>query len=118
MLFIALLARVAYRIREQLVETDWLPRTPAAPASASCDMRQGGYDDGHVPGAVCLSPVAIRDANSPPTFLPTPAAFDAMMARLGISDATRVVVYDEARRHLRRAALVDPELLRPLEASR
>jgi thiosulfate/3-mercaptopyruvate sulfurtransferase len=48
-----------------------------------------------VPGAVEVSPVAIRAANSPPTFLPTPAAFEAMMARLGISDRTRVVVYDE-----------------------
>ena len=39
--------------------------------------------------------MAIRDAKAPPTFLPTPAAFEEMMAKLGISDATRVVVYDE-----------------------
>ena len=43
------------------------------------DMRQSGYPDGHVPGAVYLSPVAIRDAKAPPTFLPTPAAFEEMM---------------------------------------
>ena len=42
-----------------------------------------------------VSPVAIRDAKAPPTFLPTPAAFEEMMAGLGIGDATRVVVYDE-----------------------
>jgi thiosulfate/3-mercaptopyruvate sulfurtransferase len=59
------------------------------------DMRQTGYGDGHVPGAVYVSPVAIRDAKAPPTFLPTAAAFEAMMASLGIGDATRVVVYDE-----------------------
>ena len=35
-------------------------------------MRQTGYAEGHVPGAVYLSPVAIRDAKAPPTFLPTP----------------------------------------------
>jgi thiosulfate/3-mercaptopyruvate sulfurtransferase len=58
-------------------------------------MRMAGYGEGHVPQAVYLSPLAIRDANSPPTFLPTPEAFAQMMARLGISDATRVVVYDE-----------------------
>ena len=29
------------------------------------------------------------------TFLPTVAAFEAMMAKLGIGDSTRVVVYDE-----------------------
>ena len=29
------------------------------------------------PGAVTVSPVAIRDAKAPPTFLPTPAEFEA-----------------------------------------
>jgi len=58
-------------------------------------MRQTGYAEGHVPGAVYLSPTAIRDAKNAPTFLPAPAAFQEMMGRLGISDATRVVVYDE-----------------------
>jgi len=58
-------------------------------------MRQSGYADGHVPGAVYLSPVAIRDAKAPPTFLPTPAAFEQMMTALGIFDETRVIVYDE-----------------------
>jgi thiosulfate/3-mercaptopyruvate sulfurtransferase len=90
----ALLA-LAYAHPEQLVETDWVAAHAADANVRVVDMRQGGYDGGHVPGAVALSPVAIRDANSPPTFLPTPAAFEAMMARLGISDSTRVVVYDE-----------------------
>jgi squalene-hopene/tetraprenyl-beta-curcumene cyclase len=58
-------------------------------------MRQSGYDSGHVPGAVYLSPVAIRDAKAAPTFLPTPQAFQELMAKLGISDSTRVVAYDE-----------------------
>jgi thiosulfate/3-mercaptopyruvate sulfurtransferase len=58
-------------------------------------MRQSGYPEGHVPGAVYVSPVAIRDGKAPPTFLPTPAAFEEMMATLGIGDDTRVVVYDE-----------------------
>jgi len=53
------------------------------------------YPAGHVPGAVYLSPVAIRVADRPPTFLPTPQEFEALMAKLGIGDATRVVVYDE-----------------------
>jgi len=90
----ALLA-LAYAHPEQLVDTDWVAAHAADANVRVVDMRQGGFDGGHVPGAVYLSPVAIRDANSPPTFLPTPAAFEAMMTRLGISDATRVVVYDE-----------------------
>ena len=53
------------------------------------------YPAGHVPGAAYLSPVAIRVADRPPTFLPTPQEFEALMAKLGIGDATRVVVYDE-----------------------
>ena len=91
---LALLA-AAYAHPEQLVETDWVAAHANDANVRVVDMRQNGYAAGHVPGAVYLSPVAIRDANSPPTFLPTPAAFEAMMASLGISDSTRVVVYDE-----------------------
>src|SRR5476649_224205 len=91
---LALLA-MTYTHPEQLVDTDWLAAHAADANVRVVDMRQSGFADGHVPGAVYLSPVAIRDAQSPPTFLPTPAAFEAQMARLGISDATRVVVYDE-----------------------
>ena len=91
---LALLA-MTYAHPEQLVETDWVAAHAADANVRIVDMRQSGYAEGHVPGAVYVSPVAIRDAKAPPTFLPTPAAFEAMMARLGISDATRVVVYDE-----------------------
>jgi len=86
---------VTYAHPEQLVETDWVVAHAADAGVRIVDMRQSGYAAGHVPGAVHLSPVAIRDANAPPTFLPAPAAFEAMMASLGIGDGTRVVVYDE-----------------------
>jgi 3-mercaptopyruvate sulfurtransferase SseA len=77
------------------------------------DMRQSGFDGGHVPGAVYLSPVAIRDANAPPTFLPTPRGVraDDGQARHFQHDAGRRL--RRAGRHLCRAALVDPQLLRP-----
>ena len=91
---LALLA-VTYAHPEQLVETDWVAAHAADANVRIVDMRQNGFDAGHVPGAVYLSPVAIRDAQHPPTFLPSPAAFGTLMATLGISDATRVVVYDE-----------------------
>lgn len=94
LLMLALIA-MAYAHPEQLVETDWVAAHAADRNVRIVDMRQSGYDAGHVPGAVYLSPVAIRDANAPPTFLPSPAAFEQMMAKLGISDATRVIVYDE-----------------------
>jgi thiosulfate/3-mercaptopyruvate sulfurtransferase len=91
---IALLA-AAYAHPEQLVDTDWMAAHTGDANVRIVDMRQSGYGDAHVPGAVYLSPVSIRDAKAAPTFLPTPAAFEAMMTKLGISDATRVIVYDE-----------------------
>src|SRR3954470_1402118 len=95
MLAMLALVAVTYAHPEQLVDTDWVAAHAADANVRIVDMRQTGYADGHVPGAVYVSPVAIRDAKAPPTFLPAPAAFEAMMAALGISDSTRVVVYDE-----------------------
>src|SRR6266542_4138938 len=86
---------LAYAHPEQLVDTQWVAAHAADANVRIVDMRQSGYETGHVPGAIYLSPVAIRDANSPPTFLPSPAAFEEMMAKLGISDTTRVIAYDE-----------------------
>jgi thiosulfate/3-mercaptopyruvate sulfurtransferase len=95
MLVTLALVAMTYVHPEQLVDTDWVAAHAADANLRIVDMRQAGYADGHVPGAVYISPLAIRDAKAPPTFLPTPAAFEAMMAALGISDATRVIVYDE-----------------------
>ncbi len=86
---------MTYAHPEQLVDTDWVAAHAADANVRIVDMRQASYADGHVAGAVYVSPGAIRDAKAPPTFLPTPAAFEEMMAKLGISDTTRVVVYDE-----------------------
>src|SRR5258708_33154557 len=95
MLFMLALVAATYAHPEQLVDPEWVAAHGTDAAVRIVDMRQGGYGDGHVPGAVYLSPVAIRDAKAPPTFLPSPSAFEEIMARLGISDTTRVVVYDE-----------------------
>jgi thiosulfate/3-mercaptopyruvate sulfurtransferase len=95
MLFMLALLASTYVHPEQLVDTDWVAAHAADAGVRIVDMRQNGYAEGHVPGAVYLSPVAIRDAKAPPTFLPTPAAFAELMSTLGIDDRTRVVVYDE-----------------------
>src|SRR5262245_6632554 len=94
LVILALLAGM-YAHPEQLVETDWVAAHAQDANVRVVDMRQSGYAEGHVPGSVYLSPVAIRDAKSPPTFLPTPQAFAELMAKLGIGDSTRGVVYDE-----------------------
>jgi thiosulfate/3-mercaptopyruvate sulfurtransferase len=97
MLAVLALAAAAYAHPEQLVETDWLAAHATDRGLRVVDMRlaPSAYDAGHIPGAVYLAPVAIREANRPPAFLPTPAEFEALMARLGIGDDTRVIVYDE-----------------------
>src|SRR5260370_35738065 len=94
MLMLAFVA-LTYVHPEQLVDTEWVAAHAADPTVRVVDMRRTGYAEGHAPGAVDLSPDAIRDANGPPTFLPAPAVFEQMMATLGISNATRVIAYDE-----------------------
>jgi len=86
---------LAYAHPDQLVDTDWVAAHAHDANVRIVDMRQSGFGDGHVPGAVYVSPVAIRDAKAAPTFLPTPAAFQELMSKLGIGDSTRVIAYDE-----------------------
>lgn len=80
---------------ELLVDTAWLAGHVNDRPIRIVDLRPRGYADGHIPGAVWLDNNAIRVANRPPAFLPTPAEFEALMARLGISNETRVIAYDE-----------------------
>lgn len=80
---------------ELLVDAQWLSTHLFEPNLRIVDMRPRGYAEGHIPGAVWLDNNAIRVANRPPTFLPTPEEFAALMQRLGISNQTRVIAYDE-----------------------
>lgn len=93
----AMLTAAAYARPEMLVSTEWLAAHLNDPNIRIVDMRRAAtdYETGHVPNAVHLANEAIRDAAAPPTFLPTQAAFEALMGRLGIGNATRVVAYDE-----------------------
>src|SRR5882672_9147831 len=93
---LAMLA-MTYAHPEQLVDTDWVAAHATDANVRVVDMRlaAAAYSAGHVPGAAYLSPIAIRVADRPPTFLPTPQEFEALMEKLGVNDTTRVVVYDE-----------------------
>jgi thiosulfate/3-mercaptopyruvate sulfurtransferase len=84
-----------YARPELLVDTAWLAQHLTDPAVRIVDMRNRGYAEGHVPNAVFLDNNWIRNPKAPPTFLPTPQEFAALMSRLGISNRTRVVAYDE-----------------------
>ena len=88
-------AQAAFARPELLVDAQWLSTHLSEPNVRIVDMRPRGYADGHVPGAVWLDNNDIRNPKRPPTFLPTPEEFAALMGRLGISDTTRVIAYDE-----------------------
>ncbi|MDO7844513.1 3-mercaptopyruvate sulfurtransferase [Sphingomonas immobilis] len=95
---------------DALVTTDWL-----AGESDAADLRivdatyfanfpgepprdgRSEYEAAHIPGAVFFDIPAISDKASPlPTMLPSPEQFTAQIRALGISDATRIVLYDNA----------------------
>ncbi|HEX2343598.1 MAG TPA: rhodanese-like domain-containing protein [Vicinamibacterales bacterium] len=80
---------------ELLVETDWLAAHLSDPAIRVVDLRPRGYEDGHIPGAVHLPNAATRDAAQAPSFVPLAADFQRTMTALGITNATRVVAYDD-----------------------
>lgn len=83
---------------DPIVTTEWLAARLDDPSVRIVDLRRGGADDyarGHVPGAVNVANEALRDPGNPPTFLPTASAFEALMGRLGISNETHVVAYDD-----------------------
>ena len=84
-----------YARPELLVDTAWLSQHLTDANIRIVDMRARGYADGHIPEAVFLDNNWIRNPKAPPTFLPTPQEFQMLMAKLGISNTTRVIAYDE-----------------------
>src|SRR5262245_27659535 len=95
MLSVLAVLALSYAHPGALVDTAWVAAHAADPDVRIVDMRQSGFGEGHVDGAMYLSPVAIRDAKAPPTFLPTPADFERLMTSITVGDNTHVVVYDE-----------------------
>ena len=93
----AMFAATAYARPEMLVSTEWLAAHLDDPDIRIVDMRRAvaDYESGHIPQAVYLANDDIRDRTAAPTFLPTQAQFEALMGRLGISNRTRVIAYDE-----------------------
>ena len=65
------------------------------PTSGSWISARAATATAHVPQAVFVDSNWIRNPKAPPTFLPTAQEFEALMSRLGISNTTRVIAYDE-----------------------
>jgi thiosulfate/3-mercaptopyruvate sulfurtransferase len=89
------------------VTPDWLKSELGKPDLVVVDgswylpaMKRDGraeYHAAHIPGAVYFDIDEVKDINSTlPHMLPPPEVFALHMARLGISDSQRIVVYDGA----------------------
>lgn len=92
---IALAAALGYSHPEQLVDTAWVAAHANDANVRVLDVRRAGYADGHIPTALWLDPESIRDAAHPPSYLQPQAAFELALSRLGISNRTRIVLYDD-----------------------
>ena len=90
-----LTAALGYAHPDQLVDTAWVAAHAKDANVRVLDVRRSGYEDGHVPDALFLDPESIRDTANAPSFMMKPEAFAAAMGRLGISNQTRVVLYDD-----------------------
>lgn len=84
-----------YARPELLVDTAWLSQHLTDRNIRIVDLRPRGYGDGHIPEAVWLDNNWLRNPKAPPSFLPTVQEFEALMSKLGISNDTRVIAYDE-----------------------
>ncbi len=91
----AFVAPQGYARPELLVDPAWVAAHAADPGVRIIDMRARGFAEGRIPGAVHLDNDAIRIPDRPPLFLPTVDEFEKLMTRYSISNATRVVVYDD-----------------------
>lgn len=98
---------------EPLVSTEWLAAQLSARdlrvADATYHVKLPGapprdagaeFAAGHIPFAVFMDLDGFSDTASPlPSTLPGPAQFASRMARLGLGDGTRIVLYDDAAHH-------------------
>lgn len=92
---ILLAGAVGYAHPEQLVDTDWVAAHATDANVRVVDVRRSGFDAGHIPGAVWLDPEAIRDPGNAPSFMLAETAFEQAVGRLGISNRTRIILYDD-----------------------
>ncbi|MXO88982.1 sulfurtransferase [Alteraurantiacibacter aestuarii] len=92
---------------DSLVSTQWLARELGSPdlviLDASTHLPDAGRDPAadfakeHIPGARFLDLASLFDPESPvPGAVPTPQQFAARMAKLGISNDQRLVIYDDS----------------------
>jgi thiosulfate/3-mercaptopyruvate sulfurtransferase len=88
-------AALSYARPEQLVEAAWVAAHTRDANVRIVDLRRTGFESGHIPEAVWLDPESIRDASTAPSYMLGPDGFARAMGALGISNRTRVILYDD-----------------------
>lgn len=100
-------------MKSPLVTTAWLEQRLHDPQIRIVELRgkvlppteppphyftdRAGYEEGHIPNAIFVDwQVDIVEPGSPSNDVASPERFAALMGRLGISNDTRVVIYDNA----------------------
>jgi len=85
-----------YAHPDMLVETDWLEAHLNDSEIRIVDVRPAAaYAQGHIKNAVPLEESVLRRDDEQSFYLPPAADVAALLSRLGIGNATRVVVYDD-----------------------
>jgi thiosulfate/3-mercaptopyruvate sulfurtransferase len=92
------LAEPPRELAARLVSFDDLQRRLGAPGLRLLDARpRAEYDKGHLPGAVWVDPKGAEVLAARPGGLTDQAAWEAWIARLGITPDTEVLIYDANR---------------------
>jgi thiosulfate/3-mercaptopyruvate sulfurtransferase len=85
-----------YAHPDMLAETDWLANHLAESDVRVIDLRAAdAYSKGHIKNAVHLDQAKLRNPEDQSLYVPTAEQFAAMMSELGVSNGTRVVLYDD-----------------------
>ena len=87
-----------YAHPEYLAEADWLAEhlNDANVVVVDCDV-DAGYNRGHIPGAVLIPDNFVKDPDTHRVLMMTPDQFKATCERLGISNDSLVVCYDNGQ---------------------
>src|SRR5262245_45152238 len=84
-----------------IVSVSWLLQHTTDPLHPLCDARPTADDDkGHIPAALSLPVADTFDPAQHKNYPDTKAKLEALFARRGLSNTTRIIIYDNGKEHL------------------
>lgn len=85
-----------YPNSELLIEAEDLSELLFSEGVLVIDMREEGFDDGHIPGAVWFggAPALVDTSHAVDHFLIDSSAFQSLMRTIGLNNDTHVIIYD------------------------